>query len=406
MEIKFKNTNYLSNIFVNYIEQEKSFFSTKNEFTDKYYTLNIGLGKHADELDIQAEIFSDYMDSRSLQILRRLIDNRRNFKELMYEVFIYSFFKSLFLGLFVNQVNANSNFGKCFYGHGYMFHVISHERNAENSNLSGYNIGFKVVCEEKLFLINYYKARFPFLNGLDKIDTFGCSFPFSEIYERILNELYYMSIDDGNQNTNNEKRKERKNDPSVTQVSVMNANIYKGNDKPDVRSYDDSCYNNVLEFSNNSLFNMFYSNDFDGMYYTKHSKESILLNRNYFLPRALLFSGEYSFDGEISFLDNLYHFIRFNESDNMNIEHLHLFIGDVFAITGIVPKIVPSSFKNKGKLPVVITDDIKKTLNYYLNDKGKEFALKAAEFIGNKAEEYVNDLIDGQKEDSSEKIKY
>jgi hypothetical protein len=90
----------------------------------------------------------------------------------------------------------------------------------------------------------------------------------------------------------------------------------------------------------------------------------------------------------------------------MNIEHLHLFIGDVFAITGIVPKIVPSSFKNKGKLPVVITDDIKKTLNYYLNDKGKEFALKAAEFIGNKAEEYVNDLIDGQKEDSSEKIKY
>jgi hypothetical protein len=406
MEDKFNlsyTDNYISNIFVNYLDQQKSIYGNSGYFTDKHHILNLDIELSVNTLHLQADSFANYMNENNFYYVRRL-SNTRNFYRAMYELYIYSYYKCLYLGFYSSQLNPKSDYGLALFGHGYLYHLLSSERNVTNNNFSGYHIGysFNSYIKKDLILASL-RSKFKFLNGLTRIDPFGCSFNINPDVERLLLELQNITTFGGKfSNDENSTNSSRGNPVISKELAVVN-DYYEGSDIQ-IRSLNSDVFSEVFSFKNNVIFNAFYSKKLKGFYYVKHSKQDMLFNRCYFLSRANLISGNFSSDGDIDFNANIYHFTEFKGRNNLNKEHLHMIASDVFAITGIRPKTVGFDKLDRDDNDFDLTDEILDLIDKLIKSLGTDEIISIAKSISDELLSYVKRKLEieiSNKEDSS-----
>jgi len=384
--------NYISNIFVNYLDQEKSLSSNTSYFTDKYHILELQVELSLNTLHLQADSFAKYMDEKNFYFVRR-IANTKNFYRTMYELYIYSYYKSLYLGFYSSQLNSKSDYGLAFFGHGYLYHLLSSERNVTSNNYGGYNIGYRFINYYKRDLIlTTLKSYFKFLDGLTRIDPFGCSFEISPLYERLLSEIQNITTFGGKFSDDEFSTNKSKNNPVVSKVSTVSNDYYEGQNVQ-VRSLNDNVYSDIFGFKTNAIFNAFYSEGAKGFYYVKHSKQDMLFNRNYFLSRANLISGSFVSDGDLDFNSNIYHYKSFKDENNLNKEHLHMISSDVFAITGIRPRSVGNDTTFVSNTYFELTEEIKSLVSNIINNVSEDGVMSFVKSINSEIFDYVEELL-------------
>jgi hypothetical protein len=180
---------------------------TLEEFSNKYMNLKHAKGGTSSDfssnefkfgltysklhLDDQAQVFSDELFTRSNFDLRKIFNSNSTTVQLQHckECYIYSYAKSLLLGLNANDVNTLPTNSPVFVGHGILHRLLSQSRfNLTKEDYSLY-MSIEVSRAEKEELTCVLFHDYNFLNKCSGYDSAGCFAFRSTFHDQMLNKL-------------------------------------------------------------------------------------------------------------------------------------------------------------------------------------------------------------------------
>lgn len=279
------------------------------------------------ELDISIKRLSQQADTfASNFITHGYIDWYRTFrlrdtemhKELK-NLYIYSFVKCLYNGMFYSNINENSNLGHAFRGHCCLFHILKSPYNSGNSNdlMLSYRIGIGSEIRRKALFLRLL-TRFKFLSSYKEFekDSLGTS-PFIIFkYERYMNtfkENYYIRshIEQGDNATNRERL-----DYPNGRLSIFEVNS------------DNNC-KSILMFSQSPHMNTFLCKDRKTFYYfCVQNGKSVVNNPSFFYNIANFISMSDKFDDKAKVE-------KYYNKKILTKDQGHFICSEVFTNTGI-----------------------------------------------------------------------
>lgn len=188
----FSYTNYSFNTICEKIKNF-TFLEDSSSVIDKGMTLFFDIVVSTNELDAQATTFMEnYSTHGHINFFRVFKCKPSEVDDLLYELYIYSYVKCLYNGLYYDRISESSDLGLSFIGHSMFFELLRspNATNFKDDTLISYRIQLGNEINRQALILRLI-SRFSFLRDfLDyNTDALGTSSFFINKYERLLNFL-------------------------------------------------------------------------------------------------------------------------------------------------------------------------------------------------------------------------
>lgn len=379
-------TNNYSQKTINEVLKNFEFLEDSTSISKRNFELNLKITNSTSQLNAQAITFSENLKTHGYINFYRVMRLREDqVISKLKNLYIYSYVKGLYNGLYYHRISESSNLGLCFAGHDSLMSIL------KSPNNSGLKDGYMLSVHIDLGNNQYKKAlfirllaKFKFLrkyNNFSK-DSFGTTpfyIPEYEGYLNYLNEDYYSR-------DHIQRGESVKEDQSKHSNRINNLNYDRG--KLNIVKMNQNSSNSILSFNNSPLMNSFYNND---------------LTKLRFIPVG---NGK-PVENNPSFFFNKANFIKQNDSGNDKVkidriyrefkcsELKHTVCSEVFTNTGIKCQFIQTK---SGDKPEVKIPGISKVTEYLesLGDKVGESILQTISDRIDELdlEEFFNELLD------------
>lgn len=269
-----------------------------------------------------------YMNfSRTLRIRESEVSNR------LFEVFIYSYMKCLHNGLYFHRISDSVDMGLSLRGHASLFELIvsNSQSGRKNETLLSYNLDLGSDSRKRAFLLKLL-TDFPFLKEYQNfgLDSLGTTSFFIQKYETTLNLLsedYYSRdhIQQGDQDKINLKNN-----------TGRSKGLNYPNGKLHITRLDQKQSSSILSFSNNPIMNGAVSADGKSYRFIPVNEGKTIVNNPSFILSKSLFIKFSNDQIHQTKLDRIYREVEISKDTE------HLVCYEVFAITGIMCRFVPT----------------------------------------------------------------
>lgn len=315
-------TNNYSRRPINEIHKNFEFLEGKSLISSRTYDLQFKVDIDLKELHQQAAVFATNYETHGHINHYKVMRIRREkviFK--LYELYIYSFVKSLYSALYYSNLNEKSKLGWVFTGHCGLFNLL---RSSSNSGSEGnIMLSYKISLgtgQYKAALFMSLLSKFKFLRkykdySMDSFGTTSFYIPEYESYMNYLREDSYSS--DHILQGENENKEDKKN--RVKKTVYTNGKLSISELNSDAES--------IIDFNNTPIMNAFQSSDSKVLYFIT------VMN-----GKEMEFNPSFSFNkANFIKLANGYDFSSISRCYNkMELEGVkHLVCSEVFTNTGI-----------------------------------------------------------------------
>lgn len=370
-------TNYSKGIIPKY-SQNILFLDGSTSISDKSLNIILCLNPELDHLDCQAATFASNLSTHGYFDFRKILNvNTTKIIQTLEELYIYSFVKCVYNGIFFSNINEKSNLGLAFRGHASLFCVLKSVTNYGEFDdffmQTRVDIGSDSQRRAMIFGII---ARYPFLNQYKKFttDSLGSSSFYIPTYERYLARFredtyvsYHLEQGNGQKKNNNVNNNKNSNNNNLnSNFENINNNDHNNDQSNNNFNYPngrlaiyvvDMTNNSILAFDNYPLLNAFESFTRDTLYYIPSINKELEFNASFFFNKANFITLSRATDNNMPKINEIY------KVKNINIRttQRHLVCSEVFTITGIkcrtvVCDITPITRKFKiPPLDVIIT---------------------------------------------------
>lgn len=328
--------------FKNLVKQIRNyeFLNDSSSTSTRNFSLSLCIDLELERLDLQSEVFSDnFIQHGYIEFSKTLRCKHDEVKTNLKNLYIYSFVKSLYNGLFFENISSDTKQGLCFRGHAAFYQIL------RNPNLSIFHDNYSVMALiklpnsiEKKILMSLILRKYDFLSkGITNIDSYGNS-PF--IHTEWESKMHYL------------------NDSHTSRMNILNV---ESGEKDKLKNDGGS----ISKPKNNDgrLVMLELTNDVASSIVNEINNPitNVLLKKNgdtlYFVP----VNDTYQIENNCSFFFNLANFIRLNDSSDKDLnkyyssnpyslESKKFFIAsEVFTNTGIKCKTIYSGLSGTSK---------------------------------------------------------
>jgi hypothetical protein len=230
------------------------------------------------------------------------------------ELFIYSFVKALYNGIYCDKISNSADFGLFLEGHGLMYHIL--KNNMVNSNKEGISFFSTIdlgTSQEKRALILKLLLEFPFLaKSLRNINAFG-----NKQFVSPEHESYLNALEEDHYCKNHTQQGERKTHSDYPNGKLCLLRV-KASDE-----------NNITSFQNTPLLNAFANSDESKLHCILPRGKNIVPNNASFFFSMAIFVVAKDSQRDRKKISRVYNEIELNDNT------IHLACSQVHAITGI-----------------------------------------------------------------------
>lgn len=348
----------INQLFINYSYIERR-TSTSDRSLDVFYDLEIDL----DWLDFQARTFSTcYSTHGYLNFFKVMKCKPEDVGLLLTQVYIYSFVKCFYNGIYNSDMSHKTNFGLAFKGHVDLFNVIRSSSNTgyfgETMFSTNLRIGDKKRKDSQMFRIF---RRFPFLSEFKnyQFSSFGSvSFSIPK-YETILNSFAYdylssIHVEQGKVTTGTSDAKQvKRNDYPTGRLHLADMN--------DSQSA-------ILAFNNFPLLNAFKDKSNNFYFIPTDEKNPLENNASVFFCKANFITLN-SIDSDMSKITKIYNSVGLTAETN------HFVCSEVYTITGIKCRNYPAP-SQFSEFVIPSVDDIYESIRTKSDNFSSKLVLK------------------------------
>jgi hypothetical protein len=258
-----KTTNY-SRKRINEVIKNFEFLENSTTTSEESFCLNLRFDPILQELHRQAMTFSmSYSTHGYINFFKVLQVKQELVESSLYELYIYSFCKCAYNGIYFHNISGSMDLGSAFSGHANLFNVLKSRRNSGNVNQIYLSYSIDVGTEsEKQALFAQLFAKFKFLSKYRQYSTdrFGTHSFFIKRYESFLNRLtedFYSSshIQQGEKTFHSDNRFSHSD------------NLKYENGKLEIEKLDSKLSTSINSFDNSPFMNSFYSEDKKILFY-------------------------------------------------------------------------------------------------------------------------------------------
>lgn len=315
-------TNYSQKI-ISEIYKNFAFIENSNSTSDRSLDINYEIDIDLDWLGKQAKTFSvNYSTHGYINFYKTIRCKPEDVERTLFEVYIYSFVKCFYNGIFYSNVNPNSNLGYAFRGHAHLFHVL---KSISNSGTSGdlmyvMRIELGGIKTKEAQIIRLLK-RFSFLSSFKDTmnDALGTTNFWISKYELVINSLkddYYSKehVEQGNLTVEKEKEESKNNIYSNGKLHVMELNL--------------NTTSSITSFSNTPLMNSFTDKDKKFYFIPVANGKSVEFNASFFYSKANFIKIN-KVKTEMDKVNKYYHSVELTSKQD------HFICSEVYSNTGI-----------------------------------------------------------------------
>lgn len=318
------NTSFFAfeRIFIK--QRNQQYLRKLNSSVDSSLYMKFVVKPDARMLNLQAEIFAlNYANHGYLNLPKILRCSGNDVQRKLSELYIYSYVKCLYNGLFYSSLNNSSDLGLCFTGHSSMFHVIRSTGVNRIKDEFAFDCRFKHGDEDvRRVEVALLVGEFSFLKQYDNfVDNFGNSpflIPEIERLFRFLNEDYYAIRSAGGPSVKYGREEQKSDEQGKIKITTL-----------------DSAYqSSILRPENYPVANAFTDSSGRKLYFIEvNGNYSIENNPSFFFSKAnfLVASDDNNFD----LLEQ-----RYYHTKDLGPDEDFLVASEVFTITGIYCKFI------------------------------------------------------------------
>lgn len=346
-------TSNYSPTTINRVLKNYEYLEDNSSVSDRFYEVSLDLSIDLDQLEYQSDVFAENFSCHgNINFFKVLRIKQNQVMKVLKEIYVYSYAKSLYNGIYYHQISGSSELGSALRGHACLFHLLINPSNS--SNRSDYHISYRIslgTADYKKALLLSLIGKFPFLSEHSKFtkDSFGTSPFFIGNYERHISNLEtdFYSKNHIATNDTEESSKKDKSDPNYPEGKLA---LYK---------LTESSASSITSFSNTPVINSFVNKANSKFYFitvgngiSVHNNSSFIYNKANFL----FFSDDERNDKKKT--ERIYSVIELSKNQQ------HLVCNEVFCNTGIkckfIRKVAKSSRPIKVPTPDRLTELIKK----------------------------------------------
>lgn len=312
--------NYSQNT-INKIIKNFAYLEDNTTTANLTFELDLKIEPNLDQLDLQARIFSiNYKTHGYINFYKSLRIRDDQVETALYEMYVYSYVKSLYNGLFFHNLSEDSNLGLAFQGHALFFQAIKAASLSEMRDdvYLRYNLNLGSP-KYKQALLARILSRFSFLKSfinesLDNVGTTPFYVRYIETYFSYITQDYYS----------NEYFKQG--------VDSKNSDNNFPNGRLFITKLNMSDSNSILKFNTNPIMNAFTNDSFKEFYFVP------VLNGTTMVDNPAVFFSKANFislrsDGKNN---NMIKIRRIYNSILLNSKQRHLVLAEVFTNTGVI----------------------------------------------------------------------
>lgn len=352
------NTTNYSHKAINAAIKHYEAFVDNSTTSGKTFTINYKLNIDFDRLIYQAKIFAfNFGNHYHMEFEKKLTQPLDKVQDRLFEIYIYSFVKSIHSAMYRNQINNDMSKGLAFDGHHKLYHLLRVQSFVEYKDNISYVFSIDLGDESskrELFIEIFSRFKFlqPYLNTYS--DIFGTKLISIALYESDLlriktkiDEIVSKSRNVQQQNINNnenagnnanessnnvvtDKKTKKKRSNNTPKWSTVNLNLARGVISVVEFSAHSTNPTDVVTFDKNPILNAFESEERDVLYYIPIiDNKPILLNPSFSFSRANFITVDKN-NTNMKWIDRAYH------SESYTGKQRHLDGSDVYCNTGII----------------------------------------------------------------------